>query len=233
MWINTHQRKSWKRALVVPGGSHSGSGAPQEKLSNCHCQNSEDHKRRLPLIMFDFENKESANTKSEHKNELLPSNFQVLFFGPIDEKEKKIWFGENLRRQMRKRKLLWNEKPFKCVSFLSRAWKSSLWALNYTLGNLIPAMTKEFPNVSPFIMKFASLFLGIWQQIFPIGQQNQPLHSGGFAERRRLAELEMTWFGIKWGDIKKSNTMNTFSGPKSESRLSSSPVPEDTTGLKR
>lgn len=83
---STHQRKSWKRALVVPSGSHSNSGAPQEKLNDWHCQNSEDLKRRLPLIMFDFENSLSTNTKSEHKNELLSSKFQVLFFGLNDEK---------------------------------------------------------------------------------------------------------------------------------------------------
>lgn len=45
--------------------------------------------------MFDFENIQSANTKSEHKNELLSSNFQVLFFGPIDEKKKDLIWGKS------------------------------------------------------------------------------------------------------------------------------------------
>lgn len=105
-----------------------------------------------------------------------------------------------------------------CLFSLSRAWKSSLWVLNYMLGNLIPAMTKEFPNVSPFIMKFASLFSGIWQQIFPSGSKISPFTPEDLLSDGDSLNWKWAWFGIKWGDIKKSNTMNTFSGPKSESR---------------
>lgn len=161
-------------------------------------------------------------------------NFRSYFLGPLTRRKKK---GFDLGKTWEK----WGSANYfemrnpLNVSLVesSRAWKSSLWAPNYMLGNLIPAMTKEFPNVSLFIMKFASLFLGIRQWIFPSGSKISPFTPEDLLSDGDSLNWKWAWFGIKWGDIKKSNTMNKFSGPKSESRLSSSPVPRDTTGLKR